>query len=399
MPIRSRLVLTLAVVVLVVSRAAASESAAVSVATPPASREARAEALLRAYSERHGVPGLSAAVGVVGEPVWSRAIGVAGRGDGRELSPDSVFPIGSTTKAITALALGRLVDEGRLDLDAPIQRYVPSFPWKDPRDRPITARLLAGHLAGIRNYDMAKGEYANSRAYESIEAALAPFRDDPLLHAPGERHAYSVYGFVLLSAAIERAAGKEFLAYVRESITAPLGLDRTGPDVAGSPAPGRVDGHVRGPFGAVVTAGPVDVSNKWAAGGFVSTPSEMVRLGIATLEGRVVRPATLELLTTPQRQADGSENPGGYALGFRSGRTKLPGLEREVRVAHHGGVAHGAVSFFVLLPDERMAIAVQANLQVQPFDLHELAYALASTFLDPSAASAARAPAGLSSGE
>jgi serine beta-lactamase-like protein LACTB, mitochondrial len=359
-------------------------AASASAEARPASalREARAETVLREYAAKHRVPGISVAVGVGGEVSWVFVSGVAGLETGPAVTPESVFPLGSTSKVITSLAVGRLVDEGRLDLDAPIQRYVPSFPPKGPAARPITARLLGGHLAGLRDYDMAAGEYANTRAFPTVDAAVAVFRGDPLLHPPGERFAYSAYNFVLLSAAIEGASKSDFLSFVKEAITAPLGLDRTGPDLSGAPAPGRVDGHVRGFFGAIAKAGPLDVSSKWAAGGFVSTPTELVRLGNAVLAGRVVRPETFALLTTPQRQADGSESPGGYALGFRSGRAKLPATGREVRVVHHGGVANGAVSFFAILPDERLVVGVQANLQVQPFDLHEPAYALAELFLE-----------------
>lgn len=372
---------------------AGSDRGPASPAPLPSSREARAESVLRAYAAKHRVPGISAAVGSRGAVVWASVSGVADLESRAPVTPDSVFPLGSTSKVITSLALGRLVDEGRIDLDAPIQRYVPSFPPKEPIDRPITARLLAGHLAGLRDYDMAAGEYANTRTYPSVDAAVAIFRDDPLRHPPGERFAYSVYNFVLLSAAIEGAAKRDFLTYLREAITSPLGLTRTGPDLPGAPAAGRVSDHQVGIFGHLARAASLDVSNKWAAGGLVSTPTEMVRLGNAILAGRVVRPETFILLTTPQRQADGSESPGGYGLGWRSGRVKLPESGREVRMAHHGGVANGAVSFFVLLPEEEMAISVQANLQVQPFDLHELAYALADLFLEADAGAG-----GLSSG-
>lgn len=355
---------------------------------PPtlSSPEAQAEVKLSDYAAKYRVPGISAAVGRQGDVIWVGALGVADLASGTPVTPDSVFPLGSTSKAITSLALGCLVDKGRIDLDVPIQRYVPSFPLKEPTDRPITARLLAGHLAGLRDYDMAAGEYANTRAFPTVDAAVAIFRDDPLRHPPGERFAYSVYNFVLLSAVIEGAAQRDFLGFVNDAVIAPLGLDRTGPDRAG--APGRVGDHQISRFGAVVRVIAPDVSNKWAAGGFVSTPSEMVLLGNAALAGRVVRPDTFVMLTKPQRQADGSESPGGYALGWRTGRAKLPsGAER--RVVHHGGVAHGGVSFFVLFPDDQLVVAVQANLQVQPFDLHELAYALAELFLGAGAAAGA----------
>lgn len=340
-------------------------------------RSVAAEQQLRVFVEKRQIPGLAVAVGLDGQVVYQQAFGVADLKTKAPLTAESIFPLGSTSKALTALLLGQLVDAGKIDLDAPIQTYVPYFP---PKSHPITARWLAGHLAGLRNYNRAAGEYENQKSFPTVESAVSLFKDDPLEFEPGTRHSYSVYGFVLLSAALEGASGKSFLDLLDARLVKPLGLSSTGPC---RPAlPGLVTSYSSGFLGMPVPAAPTDLSNKWAAGGLASTPLEMVRLGNAVLAGKVVRPETFALLTTPQRLKDGSDSGAGYGMGWRSGTKKLGADGREVRVVHHGGTANGAMSFFVIFPEERLVISLQSNLLFEPFtDFAKEAYDLAAIFL------------------
>jgi serine beta-lactamase-like protein LACTB, mitochondrial len=356
-------------------------------ASPPILPEARLQCVrdhLRALMETRRLPGLSVAVGHRGQPVWAEAFGVADLTQKTPLTPASVFPLGSTSKALTALALGKLVEEKKLDLDAPIQTYVPYFPQKPHR---ITARLLAGHLSGLRDYDMQAGEYHSTRAFSSVQEAVGVFKDSPLLFEPGTKHAYSAYNFVLLSAAIEGASGEDFLTFMKTRVFTPLGLTRTGPDRRPAEMPGLVTCYLAGFGGVPVPTNPLNVSNKWAAGGFVSTPSELVRVGNALLRGEIVRPETFALLTTPQKLKNGEDSGAHYGLGWRSGKEKLPVSGREVQAVHHGGTAHGAMSFFVLFPEHALVVSLHTNLLAQPFtDFSKEAFYIADLFLGAEAA-------------
>lgn len=330
--------------------------------------------------DKRRIPGLSIAVGHRGQLVWAEAFGVSDLTSKTPLTPSSVFPLGSTSKALTSLALGKLVEEKKLDLDAPIRTYVPYFPEKEHR---VTPRLLAGHLAGLRDYDM-KTEYYNTRDFPSVQEAVGVFKDDPLLFEPGTKHAYSAYNFVLLSAAIEGASGQDFLSFLSTRIFTPLGLKQTGPDRRPAEMPGLVTCHLAGFLGMPTPASPLSVSNKWAAGGFVSTPTEMVRLGNAVLQGQVVRPETFTLLITPQKLKNGEDSGARYGMGWRSWREKLPLSGRELLAAHHGGTAHGAMSFFVLFPEADLVVSINTNLHFNPFDdLYEEAFYIADLFLPP----------------
>ncbi len=357
----------------------AADSATARAHAPSDSFSQRATERLRAFMEKRRIPGLAIAVGHAGRVAWDAALGVSDLNSQAPLTRDAVFPLGSTSKVLTSVALGRLVEAGKLDLDAPIQTYVPYFPDKG---HPLTARLLAGHLSGLRDYDMKAGEYHNTRRFETSREAVEVFMRDTLLFEPGTAHRYSAYNFVLLGAAIESASGRDFLTFVQDEIASPLGLTRTGPDRRPAAMPGLVTCYSAGFMGVPSPAMPLDVSNKWAAGGFVSTPAEMVRFGNALLRHRLLGAGTFRLLTTPQKLNDGRESGFGYGLGWRSGRQALPLSGREVRVLHHGGTANGAMSFFVLLPEDDLVVSIHCNLLFTPFaELATEAYAVADLFL------------------
>ncbi|MBL8113228.1 MAG: beta-lactamase family protein [Acidobacteria bacterium] len=366
-----RLCLALLAVLIVSGIATASE--------PLPTKAQRATERLRAFMEKRQIPGLSVAVGQRGQLVWNTALGVSDLQSNAPLTEDSVFPIGSTSKILTSVALGQLIEAGKIDPDAPIRTYVPYF---EEKAHPITVRLVAGHLSGIRDYDMKAGEYHNTRRFETTREAVDVFLKDPLLFEPGTRYAYSAYNFVLLSAAIESASGQDFLSYMQKMVFSALSLKRTGPDRRPSPVPGLVTCYTAGFRGVPSVATPLDVSNKWAAGGFVSTSVEMVRVGNALLTNQLLRPDTLAVLTTPQKLKDGKETGFGYGMGWRSGREKLPLTKREVQVLHHGGTANGAMSFFVLFPEEKLVVSINCNLLFTPFgELATEAYAIADLFL------------------
>src|SRR6266576_1390468 len=123
-------------------------------------------------------------VAVDGKLVWSEAFGYADLDAKRPATTATQFRIGSVSKPLTADAVAQLYEAGKLDLDAPVQRYVPTFPQKGA---PITTRMLGGHLAGIRHYKGA--EFTLNQHFASVTAGLAIFKDDSLVAPPGTRNA------------------------------------------------------------------------------------------------------------------------------------------------------------------------------------------------------------------
>lgn len=309
----------------------------------------RARALIDREMARTLAPAVSIAVSRDGRLVWSEAIGCADLELQVPVSRTTRLRIGSVSKPLTAASLGSLVEEGKLDLDAPVQRYVPDFPKKA---WPITTRQLAGHLAGIRHYE--HGEFENRDHYETVRAGLAVFEKDALLFEPGTQFSYSSYGWNLISAVIESASGERFLDVMQKRVFGPAGLAHTSPDDPATIVPGRAHFYTRTPDGAIVNAGFVDNSVKWAGGGFVSTAEDLVAFANALLEGRLLKPETVKLLWTSQKTSDGKDTD--YGIGW--------GVSRDAKgrrkVSHSGG-AQGGTAYLVIYPDERLVAAMIVN--------------------------------------
>ena len=347
---------TLALCVGWLSVSAVALSQAVPVAEPTLGRHDRAIEGARAIlDERIGeLPGLSVAVGLDGEIVWSQGFGWADIEQRIPVRPSSKFRVGSVAKPMTASLLALLVEEGKVDLDAPVQRYVPSFPEKRA---PITTRQLAGHIAGIRHY---RGdEFLSARYYGSVLEGLTIFQDDALLFEPGTDYSYSSYGWNLVSAVIEGATGESYLRQMDERVFGALGMDDTVADENRLIVLDRVRPYVRNEDGRFENAPYVDNSYKWAGGGFVSTAEDLVRFGFGHLEPGFLKAETLELLHTSQKTRDGEET--GYGVGWRiwtdeSGRD----------VVGHGGGSVGGTTRLAVYPASGLVVALITNLSDAP---------------------------------
>jgi CubicO group peptidase (beta-lactamase class C family) len=321
--------------------------APVSTAQAPAVDTARAR--VHAWVAKENLAGASVAVGIDGQIVWAEGFGWADLEQHVPVTPLTRFRIGSVSKPLTSVAVGLLYERGKIDLDAPVQKYVPSFPKKR---WPISTRQLMGHIAGIRHY---RGdEFLSSKHYDDILAGLEIFANDTLLFRPGTAYSYSTYGWNLVSAVVQSAAGEPFLDFMRREVFAPLGLRHTVPEYMVSIIPDRVAFYEHDKEGRLVNAPYVDNSYKWAGGGFLSTPSDLVRFGFAMLDHKLLQPKTVEMLWTPLTLESGKRT--GYGLGW--GVDTVDGHE----VISHGGGSVGGTTAFMIIPDQRMVVAVTTNL-------------------------------------
>ena len=181
------------------------------------------------------------------------------------------------------------------------------------------------------------------------------FRDDPLVHEPGERYLYSSHGWNLVSAVLEGASEQPFLELMAERVFRPLGMDRTVADYTHVVLPGCTSYYQRNKAGVLFPAPPVDNSYKWASGGFLSTPEDLVRFGTAHLEPGFLAADTLDLLFTSQALPSGEKT--GYGIGW-----KISGDGQGQRIRGHTGGSVGGTTAFLLCPDTGVVVALVANL-------------------------------------
>ena len=332
--------------------------------------------LARASVAEEKLPGLSLAVAVGGQIVWAEGFRWADVENQAPVTPATLFRIGGVSTALTAAAAGLLSERGRLDLDAPVQRYVPSFPDKQ---WPISTRQLMAHTAGIRDH-RGEGEIFRKTGCADDADRLAIFAGDSLRFRPGTELSYSTYGWVLVGAVVAAAAGEPYLDFMQRDIFTPLGMESTVPDLVGEPVPGSAHLYyprmMLDPRYGLQDAPTVDLSCILPAGGFLSTPSDLVRFGAAMMDDALFDPATVEELQTPVRLESGEvteEALGWTVLSLPMGADGAPtrivgqGLGDAVRrkplsATTIGGHVSGGTATLVTVPEYRIAIAVATNV-------------------------------------
>jgi serine beta-lactamase-like protein LACTB, mitochondrial len=336
---------------------------------------AQARALVADLLRKHELPGLSVAVARRGTVLWSEGFGLADVELGVPVTPLTRFRAGSVSKVLTAAGVALLVEGGRLDLDAPVQRYVPGFPVKP---WPITSRQLAAHTAGIRHYRDTEftGPLKGAPHFSSVLDGLELFKNDPLLFEPGKGYSYSSYGWVLLSAVVEGASGQEFLSYMRNRVFEPLGLHSIGPDHVDAIVPNRSRFYAREAPGRPLEHAPyVDQSYVWAAGGFLATAEDLVRFGSAHLSPGFFTPATLELLFKGQSLIPPG-NQTAVGIGWRIGKDSTGR-----RIVHHAGASQGGRAVLLIYPESGIVVAMLSNI-LGPFGEQD-AQRIGSLFIAP----------------
>lgn len=328
--------------------------------------EGELERLLQATVAEHRLPSLSVAAARDGEIVFAAAVGFAELENAIPATTRSVYPVGSVTKALTAVAALRLHERGGLDLEAPVQTYCEAFPRLE---HPVTVRRLLGHLGGIRGYDYRRFEedYLNCRVFRSNEAALERFSGDPLAAVPGTRYVYSSFGYVLVGCAIAGASGSGYEDFLRAHVLTPAGMAQTTLDDPEKVIPFRVRGYSRGDDGGWVPAGCFNPSDRYAAGGVVSTPIDLVRFGSALSTDLLLSAASRAAMWEVQRTDSGE--PTGNGLGWT--------VAEDGSEISQGGTTVGGTALLYLRPGDGVVVAVATNLSLWTEGRHEIARGIA----------------------
>lgn len=350
--------------------------AVILVATGAAAQDSKTLAILKETVEKEfpllRAPGLSVAVSVSNQVYWSTGFGFADVEHKRPANRATIYRYASISKPITATAVMQLVERDKVSLDATIQKFTPRFPEKP--EGPITVRHLLTHTSGIRHY---RGlEFLSKRRYQSVEAALGIFKDDPLEFKPGARYQYSSHAYNILAAVVEKASAKSFRAYLKEEIFRPAGMTSTDLEFLEEPLTNRCRQYVQA-GGHFIPAPTVDLSCKWAGGGMAGTAEDLVRFCIALDQDKLLQPKTRSQMYQPAVLSNGSRT--GYGLGWMLRRDQ----QGRFWTAHSGG-ATGGTTYLFHNSQRQVAVALLANSQ-GVIGLDALALRLAERLLAPDA--------------
>lgn len=316
---------------------------------------------MTSYASEHHVPGFSVAVVQNGHVVMTEGYGLADIENNVQAGADTVYRIASLSKSITASAVMKLVQAGKIDLDAPIQKYRPAFP---PKPWPITARELISHQSGIRDYRNDE-ETINTRHYTSINEALTQFANDPLDFEPGTKMHYTSYGYIVLGCVIEGASGTTYDRYMREAVFGPAQMPATRLDDVFAIIPHRARGYGLSSNGELQNAVFVDASNKPPGSGINSTARDMGNFVTALYGAKLVTQSTLEQMLRPARTHDGKETI--YGIGFFLGGPI--GSYKGLKEAGHGGDQQGFSSILYLLPEKQFGVVILSNMEAPNISL------------------------------
>ena len=311
-----------------------------------------AQAYLEQVVEEDELPGISAAIGIDNELVWSGGAGFADIENQVPASGAMVHRIASISKPITAIAVMQLVEQDKVKLDEPIDTYVTSYPAKP---WPVTVRHVLNHTSGTRHY--LPGEFGAKENFPRLRHAMRVFVEDDLLFEPGTKFSYSTHAYTLLGEIIEREGASQFGRYMHEHVWEPAGMKDTRLEENGEIVPRRARGYSRNDMGILVNGAYDDLSVKYPGGGMLSTAEDLIRLTNAFNTDKLVSAETRELMLTPSQLTDGSEFHMG--LGWALEDTE------HGKAYHHSGGQIGADTFLVCYYEEGIAVAVIVNWDVE----------------------------------
>ncbi|MBP7937780.1 MAG: beta-lactamase family protein [Phycisphaerae bacterium] len=344
--------------------------------TPPPQAPNPLDAIVLDQMANRHIPGLSLAIMKDGSLVKATGYGLANVQLNVPATPETVYQIQSITKSFTATGVMMLVEEGKIDLDAPISKYLDGTPdtWKD-----IAVRNLLTHTSGIK--DFINEPTASLRLDVTEEEVLKAAAPRPLNFRPGETYAYSNTNYHLLAMIIRKVTGKFYGDFLRERIFEPLGMTHTAVISRYDDIPNAAAGYIRknnvlrnGQFIAPSILG-------YGGGGIRSTVLDMAKWDAALYTERLLKKASLEQMWTPARLDNGQTL--GYGFGWF-----VATVNGHRRLAHSGGHVTGFSSIIHRYPDDRITIVVFTNLSLA--DPGRIASRLAECYIPDLAHSASK---------
>jgi CubicO group peptidase (beta-lactamase class C family) len=312
-------------------------------------------------------PGLSVAIAHKGKIIFSGAVGTSDMSNNVPKTGKTVNNIGSISKIFAAIAIMQLEAEGKVDLDKPIQTYLPYFPEKK---HPVTIRQIMTHTSGIRHYIGSDRDPCNTaRHYNTFKESVEFWKNDSLVYQPGKFWMYSSFATNLLQGVIEAVSGHDYENYLMAKIWKPVKMQDTYLDVPTKIIKNRGKGY-SWDFRtmSMINARYEDPSYKYVGGGIISSVEDLVRLGSALNKGELLKKESIQKMYKPQLKED-------ITVFNRSKKIKdFEKVSREQALiwywqkdnlgnkwVGHGGSVKGTKSMLMNYPEKDLVIAFHAN--------------------------------------
>jgi CubicO group peptidase (beta-lactamase class C family) len=310
-------------------------------AAGPTDQQIRAEAdrTVQQMMSQHAIPAVVLAVVKDGRIVVEKGYGAKSTDSNQPPDENTVFYIGSLSKAITAVGAMMLVDKGKLNLDDPASRYMPDLPRNWSR---ITVRQFMTHTSGIP--DLPKRQ---KKQEDTIQQAFKLAAGLPMSFDPGTKEQYNNFNFAVIGRLIEEISGQSYSDYMRENLFGPLGMNHTGGGILA-----RFPNHATGYNGVRgnIKPGVFDVQEfGWPSGGLATTLPDLLKLDEALRSGRLMKQSTFQQMIT--KTDVGSGTPGWFT--HDAGGVKL--------VTKNGAGSMGFSSMYIFAPGRGDSVIMIRN--------------------------------------
>ncbi len=298
------------------------------------------------------VMGVGAAYSIDGKTIEKVVAGYADKDAKKPFEFETKIRMGSIAKTMTALAVMQLVEQGKVDLDAPIQTYIPDYPKH--KKTQITVRHLLSHTSGISGYK--DGRESNTTIqYPTLYDALSLFKDRDLLFEPGTQYSYTTYGYTVLGAIMENITGETFEDYMKEHIFEKAGMTNTGVEKFGEILENESKlYHRNNGKGKAKPAKENNLSNRLPAGGFYTTLIDMLKFGNAIIANTFVKKETLTLMRQ-HHSLEKENNSYGFGWFLYNPKPNVGGI------MGHPGAQTGCTSFLFVVPEKKAVSIILAN--------------------------------------
>jgi CubicO group peptidase (beta-lactamase class C family) len=356
------------------------------------------DAMIEETMARINLPGFALAVVKDGELAYAKGFGVTSLDGGAPVTSQTVFQWAETTMALTAMAVMQLVEEGKIDLDAPVTDYVPYFKLADERYKEITVGQVLAHTSGIPDSGDAMADWENFMPQYDGGALERWIREElvkkGLLFAPGAGFEYSDVAYALLGAVIGAASGQPYEEYMQERIFAPLGMDKSTFLLEDVDKALLASPHVPNAAGEVAVSKAQPYHRPFAAtNNLFANVEDMAKLAQANLSGGVLAGqrilpesayAQMWKPTSPTPFADfpfGRVHPSRMMIDWGAGWF-LGDIAGHPAPNTFGG-EHGYSAQTVLVPDANLAVvAIGNSMAMDEFYSSDIATDVAAMLLE-----------------